>query len=240
MAGLFGFFNYEKPGRGVRPDEEKPEGILLFFTMFFRKFWKLIELNILFLVFSIPIVTIGPAISSVAYITKEFTLENSIWMFTDFWKCFKANFKKSFMAGILDILVYGISVFCIAFLYSYSKNITGGYTYFQYFLVILCLCYIIIYTIMRMYIYIMIVSVKNDFKHIVLNSFILTFSSLPKNILLLVFCFVLIRLHLFLNLTAYIMPFYIIPALGLLINCFVYPNIIKYAENAEESDDFNE
>lgn len=54
MAGFFGFFNYDKPGPGVRKDEPPKKGVALFFDILFRKFGKFVTLNLVYILFSIP------------------------------------------------------------------------------------------------------------------------------------------------------------------------------------------
>lgn len=44
----------------------------VFIEVFFHKFWKLIGLNLLFLLSCIPVVTIGPALCAMAYVTRNF------------------------------------------------------------------------------------------------------------------------------------------------------------------------
>ncbi len=55
MAGLFGFFDYSKEGPGVSKDEAKKRGVSLFFDTLFRKFGRLVQLNLLFFVVSLPV-----------------------------------------------------------------------------------------------------------------------------------------------------------------------------------------
>ena len=54
MAGFFGLFDYTKEGPGVDPNAPPSPGIVVFFQVFFRKFWKLIQVNLLFVLFNIP------------------------------------------------------------------------------------------------------------------------------------------------------------------------------------------
>ena len=51
--GLFSF-NYSKPGPGVDKDAPKKKGFFLYFEIFRRKFFKLIQANLLFFLCSIP------------------------------------------------------------------------------------------------------------------------------------------------------------------------------------------
>lgn len=59
MAGIFGFFDYSKPGPGVPKDAPPKAPILLFFELYQRKFWNLAKLNIMFNLFNIPAVLLG-------------------------------------------------------------------------------------------------------------------------------------------------------------------------------------
>ncbi len=51
-----GFFNgnYSKPGPGVSKNERKRKGLGRFYQIFFRKFWSLVQLNILYIVTLLP------------------------------------------------------------------------------------------------------------------------------------------------------------------------------------------
>ena len=55
MAGFFGFFDFTKPGPGVRPDEPRKGPFKRFFIVFLRKFWQLIRVNLMALLFHLPL-----------------------------------------------------------------------------------------------------------------------------------------------------------------------------------------
>lgn len=52
--GIFSMKGYNKPGKGVDKLEQRSEGGVLFFEIFFRKFWKFVQVNLLFCVANIP------------------------------------------------------------------------------------------------------------------------------------------------------------------------------------------
>jgi uncharacterized membrane protein YesL len=56
MAGIFGLFDYTKPGPGVPEPGSMPpkKRIIIFFEIFGRKFWNFIKLNMMFCLFNIP------------------------------------------------------------------------------------------------------------------------------------------------------------------------------------------
>lgn len=64
MAGIFGFFDYTKPGKGVSKDEPEKKGIALYFDILLKRFWKLITLNLIYIIASIPAIIIGWFIST--------------------------------------------------------------------------------------------------------------------------------------------------------------------------------
>jgi len=59
MSWFFGLHNYSKPGRGVSKDEPPKTGIALYFDILLRRIWKIIGLNFIYIVFSIPAIVIS-------------------------------------------------------------------------------------------------------------------------------------------------------------------------------------
>ncbi len=54
MAGFFGLFDFTKEGPGVYPDDPPKGAFGTFFSVLGRKFWKIVTINLMYLVFSIP------------------------------------------------------------------------------------------------------------------------------------------------------------------------------------------
>ena len=107
MSLLGGLFNYSKPGPGVDKNGPKKKRFFYFLELFGRKFWKLLELNLLYLLCCIPVVTIGPATCGLVYILRNFANEKPVFMVSDFFDAFKSNFKQGFVLGLLDIPTSG-------------------------------------------------------------------------------------------------------------------------------------
>jgi uncharacterized membrane protein YesL len=59
MAGFFGLFNYNKEGKGVNPEDLDRGPMPTFFGVVGRKFWKLIMINLMYVLFSLPAVFIA-------------------------------------------------------------------------------------------------------------------------------------------------------------------------------------
>ncbi|MGI6577855.1 MAG: YesL family protein [Eubacteriales bacterium] len=54
-----------------------------------------VQLSLLWILFSLPILTIGASTSALYYATKNVLLEEKGYLFSTFWKGFRKNFKQS-------------------------------------------------------------------------------------------------------------------------------------------------
>jgi uncharacterized membrane protein YesL len=54
MAGFFGLFDYTKEGPGVPKDAPPKPRFIIFFEVLGRKFWNIVKVNLLYLLFNIP------------------------------------------------------------------------------------------------------------------------------------------------------------------------------------------
>lgn len=77
-----------------------PEGGLY---RFISRFWDIVKLSVLWIVFSIPIVTIGPATIAVFSVTMKMIDEAEGYVAHQFVKAFKANLRNGIPLGLLFI-----------------------------------------------------------------------------------------------------------------------------------------
>ncbi len=59
MAGFFGFFDYSKPGRGVSKEEVGGPPFIVFWQVLGRKWTKLIQLNLLYILCTLPVIALA-------------------------------------------------------------------------------------------------------------------------------------------------------------------------------------
>lgn len=92
------FFNYDKPGPGVRKDEKKKKGIILFLELLTRKFGAYITLNLVYFVTLIPgvLAVLGSLMFCLGDITK--TQEDAA-----------ALISISSMASVLIAILFSLS-----------------------------------------------------------------------------------------------------------------------------------
>ena len=71
---------------------------------FISRFWDMIKLNFLWLLCSLPIVTMGASTAAAFSITLKMVDEHEGYIAKDFFKAFKSNLKQGSMMGILFLI----------------------------------------------------------------------------------------------------------------------------------------
>ncbi|MBO4396808.1 MAG: YesL family protein [Eubacterium sp.] len=84
--------------------------------------------SIIFLVFCIPVITIGDAITSLYYVCAKVIRHGQGYVWREFWRSFKMNFKQSTIYWVIIVLAYTILIWNINYLglNMSTKTGTGG------------------------------------------------------------------------------------------------------------------
>jgi len=67
MSNFFGLFDFTRPGPGVPKDAPQKPRLIVFFDIFFRKFWHLIKINMMFFLFNLPAIALLPFITQIYF-----------------------------------------------------------------------------------------------------------------------------------------------------------------------------
>jgi uncharacterized membrane protein YesL len=201
--------NFEKEGPGINKNDPQKEGFSLFLEILILRFWDIIKLNLIFILYCIPIVTIGPALGAMTSITISMIQRKHIYIFSDFHKAFKSNFKQSFIAGIITIITIVILSYSLAYYYKLAQN-----SYFFYSIFFFCFFLSVFVGLAWLYVYPLIATVHLSLKDIFKNSILLSIVCF-KNTLLgaLVYWLIVCFNVLFFPLA---LPFYILLSFGIL------------------------
>ena len=133
---------------------------------------------LLFVLFCIPIITIGPAFAAMTKIARYYVEEKPVFLFSDFWDAFKENFRQGLVFGIVHIgLIY---VFFQVFIYYYVQTLTN-----PLFWILVGILIVIMFLVLfsSYYVYTMMVSVNLTIWQIVKNSFMFIFIGIRTNML---------------------------------------------------------
>lgn len=227
---------YSRSGPGIAKNAPKKKPFFLFWELYFRKFWKLLQLNMITFVFCIPVVTIGPAFAGMTKVLRNYVLEKNAFIFHDFWKGFTQNLKQSVPMGLIDILITA-SAICSVYVYPAMGDSAGGNAKWIYYgLCAVSLSVAFVFLIMNFYAYPMIVATDLSFKNVLKNSFYLTAVKLKLNLITLLAVAAVVLILVFTALLNPYMLLIVIPVwaltfIGFIIMFNSYPQIQKYVIN---------
>ncbi|MDE7230308.1 MAG: YesL family protein, partial [Oscillospiraceae bacterium] len=97
------FYKNEVAGSGVSKDRSGERSFSGYWRLLFRKSGTILKINFVYFLFCLPVVTFGPATAAMTAMMRNIYLERPQFIFHDFFKLFKENFKKSLFIGILDV-----------------------------------------------------------------------------------------------------------------------------------------
>ena len=93
------------------------QGIGCFFKTLYAEMFEIVGLNLLFLIFCLPVVTVPAACTAMSRVTLRMVRQESYSLGKDFWRSFSQNFGKSFFGGWMLFLGLGVSGYGALFYY---------------------------------------------------------------------------------------------------------------------------
>lgn len=174
------FYNNNVSGKGVAKNGPKKKPFFRFWELFANKFWTFFKLNLIYVLFCLPVVTIGPATAALTAMMRNIYLERPQFIWHDFVNYFKKNFKQAFFIGIADIIAVAVSV--ITFVqFSGQANMETS----MKVLYVLSMAAQVMFLMMNFYIYPQIAALNLRISGIIKNSLILIFVNLPAELIVL-------------------------------------------------------
>lgn len=225
--GFLGFGNYEKAGPGVEKNAPEKHRFFVFFEIFFRKFWQLITLNLIYVLFCLPIVTIGPATAGLTYVLRNFSREEHAFLWMDFIDAFRKNWKQGLAVSIVDLLVIGATY--LNFRFYWGAIALNQNKIMLYIGLALFAVFLLFYLFLRYYIYMVLVTIDLSIVNVFRNAFILGVMGFWRNLLLTVLIAATLLLFFFFPaLGMALFPVLIPVTIGFMICFTIYPVFDKY------------
>ena len=94
-----------REGPGVPKDASPKTGLALLIDVVRREWWMLLELNLLFILFALPLVTLPAAQVAANRVTALMLQDRSVYLLRDFWEAFRGRFWRAAMLGVLAIVM---------------------------------------------------------------------------------------------------------------------------------------
>lgn len=143
------------------------------FNVIFNKLGDIIIANLLFLLCSIPLITIGPALTALYHCTLRIVKGNNPGTAKVFFRAFKENFRQSIIIWAVFLCLLLILLLNIRFLLSTDNS------YGQIFLY-LTMGILVLVIIGAIYIFPVIAAFSNSLKNLLRNSYIFAFMHFPS------------------------------------------------------------
>lgn len=154
---------------------------------FLSRMADLMWLNFLFVVCSIPIVTIGASTTAMHYVCLKMARDEDCYIAKSFFKSFKENFKQSTIIWLILMIIGAVLLIDL-------RLLAGGLSYEAVFnnkavntvvLTAIIICFILT-VLMFVYAFAMLAQFDNTIKNTIKNSLILGLKHLPMSVLLFV------------------------------------------------------
>ncbi len=176
--GLFNFINYDKEGPGVSKNEPEKKSFVRFFELYFRNFWKLVTLSLYHMLISIPVVTSGLAAVGSANVTRNLSRGKHSFGAQDFFDTIKKNWKQGLGIGILNLVISALLIFDVWYFFGSEGTMSTIFVGISLFL-------LFVFTVMKYYMPLLIITFSLSAKQIYKNCFKFVFINLPRNLLIL-------------------------------------------------------
>ncbi|MGN0354034.1 MAG: YesL family protein [Muricoprocola sp.] len=158
-----------------------------FFNMdnaLFRALGKLADLmilNICFIIFSIPIVTMGASFTGMYYVTLKMAENEEGYVFRSFWKSFKQNFKQ---ATCIWLIVLALGIILVLDLLILKDAEGTMFTVMRVMITAL----VFVYLMLAIYVFPVLARFYNSVKGTLKNALLIAIANFPYTLLMLVIC----------------------------------------------------
>ena len=145
---------------------------------FIAKIFDLVILNLIFIFSCVPIITIGASTSALSYVTLKMVRGEDPYIWRNFWKSFRQNFKQGTLVWIFSILIF---IFLGMDFYIINSQNTSLFAVVRILLWIVCAVAVSVF----LYVFPVISHFVCTTKQALKNALLMTFGHLPYTLMML-------------------------------------------------------
>lgn len=145
---------------------------------FIAKIFDLVILNLIFIFSCVPIITIGASTSALSYVTLKMVRGEGPYIWRNFWKSFRQNFKQGTLVWIFSILIF---IFLGMDFYIINSQNTSLFAVVRILLWIVCAVALSVF----LYVFPVISHFVCTTKQALKNALLMTFGHLPYTLMML-------------------------------------------------------
>ncbi len=180
--GLFGgFFNYSKPGPGISKNAPKKRAFVVFFETWFRNIWRLLPSGILYCIFNLLLLPSGLGSAGLTHLARNMAREKHSFGVSDFFDTIKKNWKQALGMGIINVIITALVIFSGILYYFNFQGAVGGWLGIIGAGLMLAVLFTV--SVMRYYVWTIVITFKMPTGKIIKNSFYFVFLNLKNNLI---------------------------------------------------------
>lgn len=225
----YGYGRFNGPAKHVAP---RPKGkIRLFFELWWANVWSMIPLNAVYSVMTLLLIPSGFAAAGITNVTRNLARDKHSFGFVDFIETIKKNWKQALIFGILNVVLMAVMLFGIWFYY-WGLGLTAQLG------LGMCLVALAVFSMMKYYIWVLMITFDLPLKAILRNSFYLVLLNIKNNLIvgtvsvayyaLLLFILIMIPNPLTISLEFLLSVMFFPGFKHLLVQYLVFPSVKKY------------
>ena len=113
-----------KSGPGIDRNAAPKQGFALLADVIARNWWELIQLNLLVILFSLPLITLPAALVAAAHICVLMLADKPVYLVRDFIEAFRGRFINATLLGVTILAALGLSGFAaVTFLHAAKTSL---------------------------------------------------------------------------------------------------------------------
>lgn len=196
---------------------------------FLGKLCDIIFLSVIWVVFCIPVITIGPANTALYYATVKVIRRERGYLFREFFKAFRLNFKRGAIIGIGLTIISAVLALDIFFMRASTANASLNSILFGIYLTLVIFMFCV-----SLYIFPVLSRFNMTVKQLVKASSFMAIRHLLSTIMMLI-------IQVAAAVLIYIMPLFIffIPVTAVLLNSLVMERILKKYTPVSDNEEDN-
>ena len=157
------------------------KGVSLLLQIFVQEFFHIVGVNALFVICSIPIITMPGAYAAMTRVNGYYVQELACNQWKEFFREFRQAWKRSLPLGLILLLVpFGLALVCF-------ELMTNMWNAVHYLLLTLCLITVSLLLLIRYYFFPLLTWTRLSVAEALRNAFLLSVVQLLPNLLMLIF-----------------------------------------------------
>ena len=148
------------------------------FMQFMNRVADLMWLNILFVICCIPVITIGPSITAMYYITLKMVRNEESYITTGFFKSFRQNFMQATVIWLISLSACGLLIFDY-YIVSGRAGVSVGNDTLISVMQVLLIAVLIFYVFTFTFVFPLLSKFDNSIKNTIKNAFIMSIRHFP-------------------------------------------------------------